>query len=65
VDKTTSSSHGTNPSQQLAIRLPLHVGQGLNPDESLAATMKPGRAEFWQVGQIRDAVLAGYAFGRI
>lgn len=51
---TTSLSHGTAPSQQLAIRLPSQVGHGLNLGVSPAVTMKPGRAECWQVGQIME-----------
>jgi hypothetical protein len=45
------------PSQQLAMRLPSHVGHGVYPGALLAVTTKPGRAECWQVGQIIDAVL--------
>jgi hypothetical protein len=53
----TSSLHGTAPSQQLAIRLPSHVGQGVNLGALPAAAVKPGRYECWQVGQIMDAIV--------
>jgi hypothetical protein len=50
-------SQGTAPSQQLATRLPSHIGQGVNLDASPTVTTKPGRSEYWQVGQITDFTL--------
>jgi len=39
------------------MRLPSHVGHGKGPDPSPALITKPGRSEYWHVGQITDVDL--------
>jgi hypothetical protein len=39
------------------MRLPSHVGHGVILGAPAAVVTKPGRAEYWQVGQIIDAFL--------